>query len=316
AYARAAAPAPDVPRAGAAAKAIGVREEPARFLSVFAPEGWQSPAFDDSAWKGPAPGPFVPGAIVVALRGGSPPQSPGSGTQFAFHHGAPLYLRSRFDVDDPTRARVLELRVRYADGFVAYLNGREIVRRGLGPGRDARPAQPHGPEVERVYLPVAPEVTGPLQAKGNLLAIEIRSARAPASVLAPLAPAGDLHVAVAGGIRIVRGPYLVAPSEGRDGAGLSIAWETDLPGTGVVTIEPAGGRKGERPRVVRSGPAALRQVVAVTGLEHGRRYQYRVQATATATAAPATAATGAGDVDTAGPFVIDTLPDRSRPFRF
>ncbi len=46
-------------------------------------------------------------------------------------HGvnASLYLRIPFEAADPAAFGVLKLRARYDDGFVAYLNGREVARR-------------------------------------------------------------------------------------------------------------------------------------------------------------------------------------------
>ena len=42
---------------------------------------------------------------------------------------ASAYIRIPFTVDDPSSIDFLELRMKYDDGFVAYLNGREVVRR-------------------------------------------------------------------------------------------------------------------------------------------------------------------------------------------
>ena len=49
--------------------------------------------------------------------------------------GPGLYARHAFAVADRTRYSGLRLRVKYDDGFVAYLNGTEILRRNLGGAR-------------------------------------------------------------------------------------------------------------------------------------------------------------------------------------
>ena len=42
---------------------------------------------------------------------------------------ASLWLRASFQIDDPNAYRSMQLRMKYEDGFVAYLNGHEVVRR-------------------------------------------------------------------------------------------------------------------------------------------------------------------------------------------
>ncbi|MEM7261901.1 MAG: lamin tail domain-containing protein [Planctomycetota bacterium] len=44
-----------------------------------------------------------------------------------------IFVRRRFRVDDPSLIENLRLRIDYDDGFVAYLNGREIARRNYEP---------------------------------------------------------------------------------------------------------------------------------------------------------------------------------------
>src|SRR5436305_14135932 len=82
---------------------------------------WRSAGFDDSTWsQGPS----------------------GFSTFFSvdykeatFWQGAENYhsvfLRRRFTVADTAAIKWLVLRLNYDDGFVAYLNGQEIARRGL-----------------------------------------------------------------------------------------------------------------------------------------------------------------------------------------
>ena len=43
-----------------------------------------------------------------------------------------LYARHAFDIADPASGRSLLLRIDYNDGFIAYINGIEVARRGLG----------------------------------------------------------------------------------------------------------------------------------------------------------------------------------------
>lgn len=91
------------------------------------PEGgdWWTAAYDDSAWQSGA----------SAFGFGYPNQPIGEGgdlapvmhnlTDFIFHGG--VYLRQTFDLDDPASVVGMTLRMKYDDGFVAYLNGKKIA---------------------------------------------------------------------------------------------------------------------------------------------------------------------------------------------
>ena len=50
-----------------------------------------------------------------------------------------IYMRIKFDVDDPPTLDRLRLEMRYDDGFIAYLNGKEVARANA-PGREGTPA--------------------------------------------------------------------------------------------------------------------------------------------------------------------------------
>lgn len=299
----------------AASREIPVSLSDARVFLGIPPAGWEKPAFDDRAWAGPFAGPFAPRAAT-----GAAPVTAGGVTLLDHVPGGALLIRRTFDLGEsgtggPASVRILELRVRYADGFIAYLNGREVARRGLpsGPPNNVRPVFPHTLEVERVRLAV-PAATGSLKERGNLLAVAIFPAEV-GTPLAPVAPAGDVTVAAFAGVRIVRGPYLMAPAEerpagshtaGRDS--VLMAWETDLPATGVVTVEPADAaakRRRDHPRAVRSAAPALRHVVKLTGLLPGASYRYRLSVSA-----------GRAGGDQRGPFVLRTFPPPSEPARF
>ncbi len=50
-----------------------------------------------------------------------------------YNKSASAYIRTSFDVEDPDFFNTLALKVRYDDGFVAYLNGHEVARRNAPP---------------------------------------------------------------------------------------------------------------------------------------------------------------------------------------
>ena len=82
--------------------------------------GWRAQGFDDSLWPaGPAPLGFGDPFIVTSVPFGSPNNK-----------YVTTYFRTSFTYSGS--AATLTLRANYDDGFVAYLNGQEIARRGLG----------------------------------------------------------------------------------------------------------------------------------------------------------------------------------------
>lgn len=99
------------------------------------PADWAQPDFRDSSWPtGPSGFGYGDGDDATELLDMQ-------GTYLS------LYLRTEFALSTPRSVRRLILRVDFDDGFVAYLNGAEVVRAGLGaPGdpvpHDAR-ALPH-----------------------------------------------------------------------------------------------------------------------------------------------------------------------------
>lgn len=99
-------------------------------LAMFVPSNetlgdtWIDPTFEDGSWSRvtspigydtratPTLADFIETDVFDAL----------------FQQSATVYLRYNFQVDDPTALETLLLRIRYDDGFVAYLNGNEIAR--------------------------------------------------------------------------------------------------------------------------------------------------------------------------------------------
>ena len=80
---------------------------------------WKEPAFDDSNW--------LSGPCRIGFLGG-----PFENASLIPQNTPSVYLRKQFNVQDTNTITWLVLRVDYQDGFVAYLNGQEIARKGLG----------------------------------------------------------------------------------------------------------------------------------------------------------------------------------------
>jgi hypothetical protein len=133
---------------------------------------WKTVDFDDSDWlSGPTGLGYVnrnPGQVTLATN--------------LFEQNNPLpasvFMRRIFTVNQPDQLTQLALEVDYEGGFVAYLNGVEVARRGLGPS--GQPifyntwAAPHPAGISEVIdlsRHIASLVTGQ-----NVLAIRIHSA--------------------------------------------------------------------------------------------------------------------------------------------
>src|SRR5438477_7916674 len=126
---------------------------------------WRQPGFDDSAW-GTATGGFFVGQSfeLTSLLQDMP------------SHYLSACFRMKFTVSDPGAIRWLLLRIDYDDGFVAYLNGTEVARRGFAPEATVSfdtPAAPAGHAWgEEINLT---RFTNLLGAGDNLLAIELHN---------------------------------------------------------------------------------------------------------------------------------------------
>lgn len=100
---------------------IGVGDEWSYFPAVSEPPAaWRSPDFDDSAWRRGESGFGISRYGEQTFLFG---MARGSGT---------VFFRKTFQVSDLEAIRSLTFRADWQGGFVAYLNGTEIVRQGLG----------------------------------------------------------------------------------------------------------------------------------------------------------------------------------------
>ncbi|MCB9573794.1 MAG: metallophosphoesterase [Kofleriaceae bacterium] len=178
---------------------------------------------------------------------------------------AALWATTRFAVTAAQRdLEVLDVRARYGDGIVVWLNGVEVARRRVAPA--ARPGEMagmvRGPEWETFHVPVAP---GLLRLGDNLVAVEVRpSGRS-------VAPRFDLELVGRRGAALTRGPVL--QRVGLDHA--SILIETDLPTTATVEWGPTEALGHE---VASPAGIARRHVIDLDGLPAAGVVHYRVLA--------------------------------------
>jgi hypothetical protein len=163
---------------------------------------------------------------------------------------------------DHVGLRVIEIRLRYRDGCVVWLNGIEVGRRALDSGTMTLASPPHGPEWETIYVPVAP---GLLRLGDNVLAIEVHPSgrRDAPELVADVVGRRELG--------ILRGPLIT--DIGATTA--TISAETD----GNVGAVLEWGTGGALSRRVTSQPGRLHRF-KLTGLPAHGKVTYRVTADA------------------------------------
>lgn len=208
--------------------------------------------------------------IAVLGEGAAPPAWPFAVAGELAQIGAPhddQRIAAAFGVTtftlgaDDQGLAILELRLRYEDGVAAWLNGTEVMRRGLErPGAVELADRPHGPELETAYIPVAP---GLLRLGANVLAIELRpSGRRQA-------PTVEVELTGRRDRGIVRGPVLLESGATR----AKIVVETD-PDTAAVLEWGTGEALDQK----LASPPGRRHAFTLAILPATRQVRYRVTA--------------------------------------
>jgi len=216
-------------------------------------EDWRAPEFDDSAWPEGCSGFSLAGDEFTRLAGSNP---------------AAALFRGRFWINDPAEVQWLVLRVDYVSGFVAWLNGREIARRGVAgapPPFDALAISHARYATEELDVSAHRDA---LRAGTNVLAIQLHAAESPALnlVLVPELCAN-----------FPRGPFL----QNAGPHGVAILWRTPVPADTTVEHGPTPGLG-----LLWTDPTPTTNHTAVlSGLEPGASWFYRVRGAAGTNAA-------------------------------
>lgn len=239
-----------------------------------------------SYWKGVTP---PPGAILEWTR---PGYLTGSGwlsgpSGFSNYHGSrddeatlfidrnfnylSVFFRREFVVRTPADVAQLVLRIDFQEGFVAYLNGVEILRQNLVGVPGVPVPFDAAAEIRTNVFPVEFDVSpfASLLAPGtNVLAIQVHSDRLEPGF--PFRPyGGDLRMTAELVANFTRGPYVAHVTA--DSA--TLVWRT--PGARGGEVE--WGRAGEPVQRRRLPGAEVEQVAVLEGLEPGSTYVYRVR---------------------------------------
>ena len=212
---------------------------------------WTTLEFNDSGW------PVAIGGFSSQANFGEPTQLWDYGPSYTT-----LFFRRAFAVTDTNNIAELILRIDYDDGFVAYINGVEILRRGV-PGAANQPvpttvlASPHprGP-TEEILLTNATEL---LRIGTNMLAIQVLGSSAFDSTFC-FVP--ELLV------NVLRGPYV--QNTALDSA--QIAWKTLGSAAGMIEF----GTNETSVERIEVDAGRTNHVATLQNLLPDTRYVYRV----------------------------------------
>lgn len=228
---------------------------------------WREPAFDDSAWPS-----AIPGFSTISEFWGKEPTF-----WYWVPYGNPrsAYLRRKFNVTSPDCIRWLVLRLDFDDGFVAYLNGQEVVRHGLtnDPVRFDDYATYHASGAAEEFDLTA--FTNLLVAGENVLAIELHS-----SPTNEACCPNSLRVVPELLANFQRGPFVQSTSTNQT----QIIWRTPVPADSAIeygTSEAMGS-------LVVNSNLVTQHVLTLTNLVPGTTYYYRVQSAANSVTATST----------------------------
>src|SRR5258705_2594189 len=175
---------------------------------------WKDTGFDDGAWPSGS-GPLGFGESYIAT---SVPFGPNASDKYRT-----TYFRRSFTVAAPESVTSLSLATRYDDGFVAYLNGVEVLRRGLPAGAITYTTIATSHEGAAYESFDVTTFKSALVAGTNLLAVEGHQTSPSSSDLVWEAGLTGA-TGGAGTPQLTRGPYLqrVKPHQA------TLRWRTDL----------------------------------------------------------------------------------------
>jgi hypothetical protein len=178
-----------------------------------------------------------------------------------------FYLRRKFTVADPQAVKWLVLRVDYTHGFVAYLNGQEIVRRGLTNDPVA-----HDDYANYHFSGTAEEFdvssfSGLLDAGENVLAIQMHTA-----AINPPGYDSSMRLVPELLANFQRGPFVANASTNS----IQVIWRTPVAADSVVQF----GTNQTLAAEISDADLTTNHVFTLTGLLPGTEYFYRIRSTA------------------------------------
>jgi len=264
-----AAPAPGTtPATGAATAATTLIARGAswKYLATATDQGttWRPVAFNDGAWPaGGAPLGFGETYIVTSVPYGSD----------ANNKWRTTYFRKSFNlVDSPASLISLTMSASYDDGFVAYLNGTEVARRGIAAGAVTWSTFATSHEAGTYESINLTSFLGLLTTGNNVLAVELHQTSANSTDLV-----WDADLVGSGSTSVTRGPYLQVLKP----TGVTVRWRTDVATDSRVRW---GASPATLSNTTDNATVTTEHEIALNGLSPGSRYYYSVGSIAAALA--------------------------------
>ena len=219
--------------------------------------GWRAPSFNDFSWaSGPAELGYGDSDEMTIVSFG-----PDANNKYVT-----TYFRHVFNVPDPSSFGGLALDVLRDDGMVVYINGAEVVRDNMPTGTisyntfaTTALGAPQEATFFRYNIPATSLVAG-----ANVIAVEIHQANATSSDLS-----FNLQLAVAGGISVVRGPYLQIGTP----TSAIVRWRTDIASESRLRY---GTSLGALNTIASDLAVTTEHIVQLNGLQPLTRYYYEL----------------------------------------
>ncbi|MCK5801729.1 MAG: PQQ-binding-like beta-propeller repeat protein [Lentisphaeria bacterium] len=176
------------------------------YLAGQHPQGsWTNTKFDDSAWKkGKSGFGYGDDDDTTVLK------------DMQLNYTV-VYIRKEFAVDTIDALAELQLKIRYDDAFIAYLNGKEVLRVGVGEGSGANARGLKGHEAREYEIFQLGKIGKLLQPGRNVLAIEGHNGAAGSSdfSLDPFLEIGSDKKALTWKAKIAGTPWTAISADGR-----------------------------------------------------------------------------------------------------
>ncbi|MBI4603240.1 MAG: lamin tail domain-containing protein, partial [Planctomycetes bacterium] len=253
------------PRFEAPASPIVPKGSPWRFLPGEAVRGtgWRGLEYDESRWRS------GPGGLGYGDGDDATEVADMAGNYIS------LFARHSFQVADPAAHKRLVLRIDYDDGFIAYLNGKEVARANLGAEGSDVPADQAADGRHEAGAPTEIDL-GPaaslLARGGNVLAVQVHNDNLTSSDLSLIAELFSREAPAPSGRRA--SPVINEVRPGPDGfVEIYNAGDADADISGwFLTDDPR-----DLPKLKLPGPALLkpRGLLALTRKDLGERLALR-----------------------------------------